>query len=332
MIIRKKTTPNFSLDTGVTTALKFACSIIIVLHHYSQHIVSEFGNANVITTGLSSQGGYLAVSFFFFLSGYGLTVSLNKKQMTYVEYFKKRLSRVYMPAILVTIIWIMALNILHCETIEISHKNINIPPIFLGFLKSILLSFYDPVLWFVKIIILFYGLLFLYKKIKISNKLFEIIILLISILFCTIFVGYTIGAFASVSTPSFFIGVYTADNPNMSKKRYIQYVVIVLTMVLLSLLLVGDIVLSVHGLISIFMLLLMVCIFSYYNISISTPKVYGDISYDVYLVHNKVKILLIHYINDIPLSIFILFTTICAISFLWLRNKVMIGIKKQAKL
>lgn len=88
MIIRKKIISYFSADIGITAVLKFICCIIIVLHHYSQYIVSEIGNPNVITNILSSQGGYLAVSLFFFLSGYGLTVSFNKKSLTFFEYLK----------------------------------------------------------------------------------------------------------------------------------------------------------------------------------------------------------------------------------------------------
>lgn len=331
MIIRKKTISYFSADIGITAALKFICCIIIVLHHYSQYIVSEIGNPNVITNILSSQGGYLAVSLFFFLSGYGLTVSFNKKSLTFFEYLKKRLSKVYIPAVLVSIIWIIVLNILDCKIIHIAYKAVNIPPIIEGLFKSFLLSFYDPVLWFVKIIIIFYVLLYIYKRIVFSRKSLTIVSLLFFTLLSTILTRYIIGSFASASIPAFYIGVYTADNPNMSKNQSLKYILIVSILSISSLTLVGVVSMAIHGVISILMLLFIVYIFSNYNITAAVPKIWGNISYDVYLVHNKVKILLLYFTHNLSLSVFLLFTTLSAIFFLCVRRKVDTIIKRMCQ-
>jgi peptidoglycan/LPS O-acetylase OafA/YrhL len=323
----KKVIPTFSIDIGITTALKFICCIIIVLHHYSQYIVSEIGNPNVITNLLSSQGGYLAVSIFFFLSGYGLTISFNKKSLTFAEYLRKRFSKVYIPAVLVSIIWIIVLNISECKTIQIAPNMVGIPPIIEGIFKSFLLSFYDPVLWFVKVIIIFYGLLYLYKRFTFPQKLSSTVLLLAFTLFSTILVRYAIGPFASVSIPAFYIGVYIADNPNMEKMRCIKNMLIISIISISSLLLVGVVSMAMHGVVNIFVLFFIIYFFSYYNITATVPKIWGDISYDVYLVHNKVKILLLYFTHGLSLSTFLLFTTLSAVFFLLVRRKIMLLLK-----
>lgn len=327
MIIRKKSIPSFSIDFGTTAALKFTCCIIIVLHHFSQYIVSEIGDANLFTTVLSSQGGYLAVSFFFFLSGYGLSINFYRKTISFVEYLRKRLSKVYMPAVLVSIIWIIILNILHINSIDISQKSINIPSIIKGVFESFILSFYDPVLWFVKIIILFYVLLYAYKKINHSIKSKKTLTLILFTVFSTIFVRYTIDTFASVSVPAFYIGVYTAENPSMSKTSFFKYTFTVILICATSLMFVGDFLMGVHGGISIVVLLFLVYMLSYCEMTMCCPKFCGDMSYDVYLVHNKVKILTLYFAHDLSLFFFILCTAICTVAFWWIRHKVDVIIK-----
>jgi peptidoglycan/LPS O-acetylase OafA/YrhL len=64
------------------------------------------GTDNLFYKVLSTQGGYLGVAVFFFLSGFGLMESDIKRHLTLFQFLKKRLSKIYLPAVLVTAIWL----------------------------------------------------------------------------------------------------------------------------------------------------------------------------------------------------------------------------------
>lgn len=63
---------------------------MIALHHYSIDRVIA-GTHNPIYQLLSTQGGWLGVAIFFFLSGYGLMKSELKNHIEFVPFVKKRL-------------------------------------------------------------------------------------------------------------------------------------------------------------------------------------------------------------------------------------------------
>lgn len=92
-----------SLETGNFYRGFFA--IVVVLHHLSQR--TETG----IVFRYFAMAGYLAVAFFFFVSGYGLQKSFIKKKDNYKKGFLlKRLPSVLIPYIIITFFyWLMHL-------------------------------------------------------------------------------------------------------------------------------------------------------------------------------------------------------------------------------
>ena len=63
------------IDKNLSTWIKLGAAIIVALHHYSQYVCANGLSSNIFYTIMSSQGGYLAVAVFFFLSGYGSFLS-----------------------------------------------------------------------------------------------------------------------------------------------------------------------------------------------------------------------------------------------------------------
>ena len=91
-------------NRGLTDIIKFLSCLMIALHHFSQ-IRGVEGASNVIYFLFATQGGYLGVAIFFFLSGYGLMKSEQSKHLTIPAFFKKRLIKTYLPAVLVSALW-----------------------------------------------------------------------------------------------------------------------------------------------------------------------------------------------------------------------------------
>ena len=77
------------IDKNLSSFLKFLAAITVALHHYSQYVCANHLSENILYKVLSSQGGYLAVGIFFFLSGYGLMESEKKHHLSPIGFIKK---------------------------------------------------------------------------------------------------------------------------------------------------------------------------------------------------------------------------------------------------
>lgn len=103
-MIEKNTSNAITFDRNLTDIVKFLSCLMITLHHYSQGMVVA-GSHNPIYQLFSTQGGWLGVAIFFFLSGYGLMKSDMKHHLEPLPFFKKRLMKTYLPAVLVSLLW-----------------------------------------------------------------------------------------------------------------------------------------------------------------------------------------------------------------------------------
>ena len=86
-IISANQTSEICLDKNLTDLIKFLACLMIALHHYSQGMVVA-GTHNPIYLLFSTQGGWLGVAIFFFLSGYGLMNIDMKNHQSPIQFFK----------------------------------------------------------------------------------------------------------------------------------------------------------------------------------------------------------------------------------------------------
>lgn len=96
----------FYLSKSVSNAIKIMAAVLVMLSHYSQYICANNLSDSLIFSIISSLGGYLGVALFFFLSGYGLMESEKNSHLNAIKFLKKRLLKVYLPVISVTLLWL----------------------------------------------------------------------------------------------------------------------------------------------------------------------------------------------------------------------------------
>lgn len=156
------------LDKGATDLLKFLCCIMVSMHHYVQTWYKTGGEHNLLFDAFSSQGGYLGVAVFFFLSGYGLMMSWNKQPMTFAQFLWKRIRKVYLPVVFISLIWCVCLCLLAPKltlrpelTELLPCKNLS-----LGLLATFALVSNDGALWFIKAILFLYLMFFVAVRTK----------------------------------------------------------------------------------------------------------------------------------------------------------------------
>ncbi len=133
------------LSRDITGCVKGISIFVVILHHLSQRI-SGAGMFFSFT-----RYGYLAVSLFFFLSGYSLMVSLLKNESYLDNFLRKRLSRVYIPVLVINVITLASYHFVYGFSWSIS-----------GIIKNITgIELIDPILWFVNVILIFYVVFFI---------------------------------------------------------------------------------------------------------------------------------------------------------------------------
>lgn len=311
--IKKNSSGTIIIRKSFSDTIKLLACLLVAVSHYAQYMI-VVGKSNIILDILASQGGYLGVAFFFFFSGYGLICSMSRQKTTFLEYFKKRISKVYIPAVFVSLIWVIILFYLPClqdEGLGITDK-ICSKNIITSLLSVFILNFYDSILWFVGVIMVLYVLLFFYDLIKQKNNILAFLFLITSTICVTIAVYYFVAPFASISIFAFAIGVLVCDNGTsiyINRKRFFVASLAVLTALgggcyLFPIL--------VHGLINYMMLFFFVFLSMCYDIKLKLPYICTSLSYDIYLTHKKILVVLFYIFQNNNVMVFIVIMLVIA--------------------
>lgn len=285
-----------AIDHGLTDLLKSISCIMVALSHYSGYVLANGVSTNIIYKVIAANGGYIGVAVFFFLSGYGLMMSDMKHHLELFEFCKRRLSRTWLPAVMVSFIW-LGISIIFNETLLCNQHY------FLG----VIWWFNDEVMWFVRTIIVMYLFFYLFRVISKNTSRIEPLILI------------TIGAFATplvrwmdlgdpISVPLFFIGIAIARWQNMAVKLFkARWFILTVIIVILSVAYIGRTDNRVlHGAINYMCITGMVSLLASIKISItSLPKWISTCSYDVYLVHYKTHLFILNYMPVDTLGLFL---------------------------
>lgn len=312
------------ISKSCSNQLKGIASIMIVIHHYV-HLSGIVGG--IVAYIISAHFGYISVSLFFLLSAYGLTESESMKNSSFLFFIKRRLLKIYKPFIIINIITIFIyLLIGHMQFTLLSAGK------YLIGIKLI-----DPLLWYIIVSMMLY--VFFWISFQFKKDIYKVIILT---LLCVAYM--LVGHFYMklpgniyVSVLSFPIGMacslYAAQIVAVLKSNrfiiyYLLYIVLDISLFFvfhkLGFQILKTIVLS-------FMLIPTYLFISYRNILKSKIFMFlGNISYETYLVHNKVFILMgIYIINYRNFPIFLIIVLLVALSFNYLLSA--LDFKKSTK-
>lgn len=264
--------------------LKLTAALLVAVSHYSTVIVINNHWSDSQFLRFFCQGGYIGVAIFFFLSGYGLMESELKQHLSFGQFVKRRLSKVYLPYLLISLIWI---------------------PIYYGCIHEGLISFprivydilwdgRDPVLWFIKILFMMYLVFYLFVQPKrIGADLTAHSVLIVGLLVCMWISAYLFGTFSTMSIPLFGIGIYTSLYKNYTLFKIPLFHVLTLLLALIGLGLYGLIKDSVPAHVfvnAVFMLVVMTIVFKLSEITppLCVSNYWLSASFVLYIVHFKV--------------------------------------------
>lgn len=314
---------SITFDRNVTDVLKFIACLMVALGHYCGYCsVSNVHNVFVDAIRVvSPQFGYLGVALFFLLSGYGLMMSDKKKHLEFGAFIRRRLSKTYLPAVLVSVIWLginIVINEMGGVNLLCNQK----------YLLGVIWWFNDEVMWFVRTIIVLYLFFYLFRWLdviicKVKDFSYVSLINLLVIGTIATYLVRWAGIGDPMSVPLFFIGTAIARWPEKAKRIFRS--IPILLMVLISIVAIAYLWRSdnrvLHCLINYFVMTAFVSLLAFVDICIDRmPKWVGSCSYDLYLVHYKAHLLLVFFCGVDLLWMFVLGTGLATIGFYHLRK------------
>ena len=259
-----------------STAVKAVCCILVVLVHIPQEYSTKLQN-------LVGSFAFIAVTFFFLFSGYGLSVSKNKKEYL-THFWRNRLVSLLIPMYFVNFIR-MCYGIVAGDNLSLLRTLLNIDG-------------------FVLMIIFCYGAFYIvYRfKLELENKTIGVcvLILLISILtYCLEDkLPFTVWP---VPCLGFIYGVLI-DQYKRKIDKYLRKHRIIdgkTISVLIMAIFVGGGYIKVkeivfwgdyflRGILALLMLMVIIMIMSKFKIENKANQILGNISYEIYLIHGLV--------------------------------------------
>lgn len=152
----------YSFDKEITVFYKGIMSLAIILCHFSMYVGSS-----VPLSGRLAAMGFPIVTIFFFISGYGVMTSYEKKGSKYLQSIvTRKIPRLLVPLILLSILSVVLYLRYDSEELSISH-------ILNQFLHD---SPFLPFSWFVYALLLLYLVFIIFFKL-VKNRLLSILMI-----------------------------------------------------------------------------------------------------------------------------------------------------------
>lgn len=270
------------LDKNLSLILKGIACLIIALHHYSQHVISCGISHNIFYHILSTQGGFSGVALFFFLSGYGLMETDNAKHKSIMPNLPLRIWKLYRPVLLMNVLQyaVMMSSSLYYG-FEMEHPFIDV------------FRFYamDNVFWFVGIILVCYISFYICCECRDKHKRNCLMLL---------------GMIASISVPAmlheatnhlmsipfFFIGVWVSDyKEELAASLRNKWSILISGIIIVAMVFVVYKTrnsLYFHVSLNVIQTIALLYLTSWFCFTINFVSRLGQLSYPIYLVHNKI--------------------------------------------
>lgn len=178
-------------------------------------------------------------------------------------------------------------------------------------------SYYDGTLWFIKVILLLYIAFYVSSLLK--KKQVRLSILALLILGVAFFVSCYMNTWMSISVPLFFLGVVIADCPYYISKHFWVLSIFYLAVCVACVLLIAD-ALIIHAVINYVAILSIITIAYFVNIRlVGTAAIVGALSFEIYLTHNKARMLSFALWEHPSIWMYLLMITILTILFHYIK-------------
>lgn len=295
LIKQQKNSTLYNFDNQTVLPLRGILALLIVFHHISG-VIKDLDIPSKLDFKQFIVWGALVVGVFFFITGYGLTVSVMKKGKEYFNnFFRKRIVKLLIPAIIATIFFQLGEVFFNRFSISeiISDLNYGGLPL--------------PKSWYVAAIIYFYTMFYVcFKFFKIKTAI--ILMWLASALYVFIIKMLNFGQYWWISTFAINIGICFAYfehkiknfiNNNPQKGLFITFVIFLLTTTYALINSQTKINLPLGDIPTFWITPAILTVIIYF---LGTPKskildFLGKISYEIYIVHGIFIHWIINYNN-----------------------------------
>ena len=220
---RRKSWNEEFMSLSQTKALQGFCAICILLHHVGQNTCAPWLDSKLIVHGLDVfvPIGYFFVGVFFFCSGYGLYKSYKEKP-NYLQGFCGR--RIF-PLVLT----LVTTTIIYMTVRQLMGEMVGLPRFFFNLSGP---QIYNPYVWFVLALLLFYIAFYLAFKYCKSEKVAVLVTCLVVLLYIVHCDWWMYGGWWYNTVPIFCVGILFARYEDALikgiKKCYLFYVILAL--------------------------------------------------------------------------------------------------------
>lgn len=305
-----------NIDRKVSDLLKIISALLVMFSHYCNLKAQAGGALNALEWCVRSQGGNIGVAIFFFLSGYGLMSSELKCHLSISQFLRRRFAKIYLPVLLATALWL-----------PIGY-NITPPDSYSLIVRDLLWEFSDPVLWFVKVLMLLYASFFLSTLCMANNRQLGLAILWAgTVITCCVsyFSNGTFGLNSISGIPLFAVGVVTA----LWRSTEFKWVHPALVALAVSFAAVSATMAFyprfvpnvAHELADYAAVATIILLFSRWRPTFRIPTLLSLVTFDIYLVHFKVLVVMKEVSPSMSVAIFISATLLLSFALCFLRTK-----------
>lgn len=269
------------LSKSNTGVLRGVCVILILVHHFSQQLF----DASYLRP--FKYIGVFAVALFFFLSAYGMTVSLSKNPDYLKRFLLKRFKSIYIPYLIINTVTVIIMSLYYRASYTVTEI----------VLFTLGIKLIDASLWFVHRILIYYVVFYLTFKFLSKNKAL-IAISLFTAAYCVVCYRLGRGIWEFRTAFSFPLGVLFGLYHGRIFRILSEHYVKVTALCAVCFIAAGyvyyhmDVFPLVSGaLAALFLILLVVLMLMKVTISSKPFSFLGSISYEIYLIHMKVLII-----------------------------------------
>lgn len=280
-----------NLSPNVTQELKGFAILSVIFAHIGYFLVSD----TQFLFPLSILAG-VGVNLFLFLSGYGLTVSSIKKDDSVIQFYKKRIIKLFLPFwIILGVLLLTDFFILHI----VYSKEFILPAVFGIFTHANIFTDFNSPFWYFTFILFFYFIfpLIFIKKYPWISAIFTYSISYLIIKINPVFLSNVIGLY-TVHLYAFPLGMLCAQlflNKKISSfnlyKKYEKFLYPVILLVLCGIVWYTSIHsgvgkgITLEQNISLVTMFALILLFVFKRFEFRVLSIFGLYSYEIYLLH-----------------------------------------------